>query len=1332
MDLGDLVAQHRADGAVHVGDLHGEAHRDLGLDGVPAFGDQLLVERLVQTVVLARRAVQILLHEGRLRFVQHRGQVQLLRPPVLDGLAGVQRADLADHLVDGAEAQLRHEFADLFGDEQEEVLDEFRLAGEPLAQHRVLGGHTHRAGVEVADAHHDAARDHQRRCGKAVLLGAEQRGDDHVTARLELAVHLHDDPVAQTVEQQGLLRLGQAQLPRGTRVLLRGQRGGTGATVVPGDQHHVGVRLRDAGRDRTDTVLRHQLHVDAGLGVGVLQVVDQLRQILDRVDVVVRRRRDQADTRGRVPDLGHPRVHLVSRKLTALTGLGALGHLDLDVGAVRQVVRRDTEPARRHLLDGTASPVAVGVPVESLDVLAALARVRPSAKAVHRDREGLVHLGRDRAVAHRTRGEALDDLAGGLHLVDRDGLAHTVFEREQATQRGHALALVVDQLGVLLEHRVLPGAGGVLELEHRVRVEQVVLALTTPLVFAADLELAVSPLIGPVQVGEAVPRRDVGRDVVEVDTAGRTGDAGEVLIEHALVDTDGLEELGAGVGGQRRDAHLGHHLQHTLAGGLDVVGLGLVTGQTGDDAAVDHVVDGLERHVRVDGGSADTHQHGHVMHLTGVTGLDHQADLGAGAFPDQVVVDGRRRQQRRDRREPFVGLTVRQHDDAGAVADGLRHLGAHVLQGAAQAVTAVGDGVQAADDRGPHAVLAAPDLVVGVDADQLGQVAVAQDRLRYDDLPARVLVRVQQVALGADDTREAGHDLFPDGIQRRVGDLREQLLEVVVEHPRPLRQHSDRGIGAHGAQRLGAGACHRHDQLGDLFVRVTERLLPQHHAVVRHLDVVTRGQVVDVEQAVVEPLLVGVLGRQLVLDLLVVDDPALGHVHEEHAAGLQAQLLDDGRRVQVQDAGLGGHDDQAVIGDPDARRTQAVAVQDRADDGAVGEAHRRRAVPRLHERRVVLVERPPRGVHGLAAFPRLGDHHQHRVVQRTTTEVQQLERLVEPCGVRGARRTDRENLVQVVVEPEHVGVDERLTGPHPVLVAVDGVDLTVVGDPPERVRQRPRRERVGREARVHDAQRALHPLVLQVQVERLELRGGEHALVDDGLAGQAGEVHRLAAGAVLARALGAQLVFGPLADDVGAALELHAVSADDEDLTQGRHGVTRQRTQRRLVERDVAPAQDLQALGFDDLLDGFARQLGVAGRLRQECDTGGVAALGRQLEAFFRADGAEELVRNLQQDACAVAGVRLGTCSTAVLQVQQCRDRLVDDVAAPTSVNVRDHGDATGVVLMRGVVQPDLAGSAVLRRHSHLTLHHLHYEASLDRRLWRRQRTERRYASVQH
>ena len=274
--------------------------------------------------------------------------------------------------------------------------------------------------------------------------------------------------------------------------------------------------------------------------------------------------------------------------------------------------------------------------------------------------------------------------------------------------------------------------------------------------------------------------------------------------------------------------------------------------------------------------------------------------------------------------------------------------------------------------------------------------------------------------------------------------------------------------------------------------------------------------------------------------------------------------------------------------------------------------------------------------------------------------------------------------------------DQRLAGPHPVLVAGDGVDLAVVGDPPERVGQRPGREGVGGEPRVHDAQRAGQPIVLQVKVKRLELRGGQHALVDEGLTGKAWEVNGFAARAVLAGTLGAEFMLGPLAHHIRAALEIHAGSAGDEHLTEGRHRVAGQGTQRRLVGGHVAPAEHLQSLGLDDLLHRLAGRRGVLGRLRQEGDAGGVTAVVGQVKIDHRA---QELIGHLQQDARAVAGVRFGALGTAVFQVQQGRDGLVDDVAAAATVHIRHHRHTARVMLERGVVQPDTAG-----RHSHLTL----------------------------
>ena len=128
------------------------------------------------------------------------------------------------------------------------------------------------------------------------------------------------------------------------------------------------------------------------------------------------------DARGRVADPGDVVVDLVARELAALAGLGALGHLDLELVGVDQVVDRDPEASRGDLLDRRAAQIAVGVGDVARRILAALAGVGAGADPVHRDRQRLVRLAAERAEAHRAGGEALDDLGGGLDLLERHRL----------------------------------------------------------------------------------------------------------------------------------------------------------------------------------------------------------------------------------------------------------------------------------------------------------------------------------------------------------------------------------------------------------------------------------------------------------------------------------------------------------------------------------------------------------------------------------------------------------------------------------------------------------------------------------------------------------------------------------------------------------------------------------------------------------------------------------------------------------------------------------------------------------------------------------------------
>ena len=89
-----------------------------------------------------------------------------------------------------------------------------------------------------------------------------------------------------------------------------GERGGTGATVKAADEDDISMRLGHACSDGAHARFGDELHADAGRRVGVLQVVDELRQVLDGVDVMVRRRGDEAHAWGGVAHLGDPGVDL--------------------------------------------------------------------------------------------------------------------------------------------------------------------------------------------------------------------------------------------------------------------------------------------------------------------------------------------------------------------------------------------------------------------------------------------------------------------------------------------------------------------------------------------------------------------------------------------------------------------------------------------------------------------------------------------------------------------------------------------------------------------------------------------------------------------------------------------------------------------------------------------------------------------------------------------------------------------------------------------------------------------------------------------------------------
>ena len=185
-----------------------------------------------------------------------------------DRVVGFEQLDPADQVFEPAHSEARHDLARLLGDVEEEVDDVLGQPAEARAQLGILGRDADRAGVEVTGAHHHAAARDERSGCEPDLVGAEQRRDDDVPARLQLPVRLHPDARAEVVADERLLRLGEADLPRDPGEEDRGQGGCAGAAVVARDQHVIGIRLRNPGCDRADAHLGHELDGHARRRVG--------------------------------------------------------------------------------------------------------------------------------------------------------------------------------------------------------------------------------------------------------------------------------------------------------------------------------------------------------------------------------------------------------------------------------------------------------------------------------------------------------------------------------------------------------------------------------------------------------------------------------------------------------------------------------------------------------------------------------------------------------------------------------------------------------------------------------------------------------------------------------------------------------------------------------------------------------------------------------------------------------------------------------------------------------------------------------------------------------
>ena len=249
----------------------------------------------------------------------------------------------------------------------------------------------------------------------------------------------------------------------------------------------------------------------------------------------------------------------------------------------------------------------------------------------------------ERAVRHGPGLEALDDLTYRLHFFNghRCDLLPVKF---QQTPQGVRRILVAGKAGVFLVFLVGAFLYRLLQGQNGHGVPQVLLR---PVAGAQKVHtLAVGSRVDGkthgVKAHVVPPDHRVG-DLLHTDAAHAADGIAEIAVDHVLVDAHGLENLGAAVGLNGGDAHLGGDLHYPVQYRpvISVHGGVVVPVQK---THVDHLTDTFVHQIRADGRGAVAQQGGKVVYASGLSALQNHGHGGAFFRAHQILLQGGDRQ----------------------------------------------------------------------------------------------------------------------------------------------------------------------------------------------------------------------------------------------------------------------------------------------------------------------------------------------------------------------------------------------------------------------------------------------------------------------------------------------------------------------------------------------------------------------------------------------------------------------------------------------------------------------------------------------------------------
>ena len=377
-----------------------------------------------------------------------------------------------------------------------------------------------------------------------------------------------------------------------------------------------------------------------------------------------------------------------------------------------------------------------------------------------------------------------------------------------------------------------------------------------------------------------------------------------------------------------------------------------------------------------------------MHYLTNLTALNDEGCLYTLAGINQIMMYGAHGEQRWDGGMGLIHATVAQDDVVVTIIHALCCLLAEFIQSLMQSFFALGGFEEHVELDGIEALVA--DILKDI------QLGISQDRMWQTNHLAVTFVRVQDAGTYSTDILgKTHHEVLTDRVDGRVGNLSKLLTEVVEENLWLVGKHSKRSIITHRSCRFLTLGSHRNDGTIDIFLAKTKLqfLASEVFHTIFHLT--SAAQLFQFNTVGVQPLAVRMLLSQALLDFTIVVDLTFLCIDEENLTRLQASLLGNLSRIEIHHTYLRCDYHHIVLGDGVAGRTQTISIEHTTGIAAIAEEQGGRAIPWLHQDRVILIESLQILRDWVLVVEALRHHDSHGVRQRQTAHHEELEYIIE-------------------------------------------------------------------------------------------------------------------------------------------------------------------------------------------------------------------------------------------------------------------------------------------------------------------------------------------------